>query len=266
MTLDHEPPPHTAAGPPRLTAGLPQSRRGPWPPVSRLPVPRPPPLGSERTEPPSSSLPRPPILRTPRHRSDRSDQRSSASRTRRHTLHRRCPNSRPDPPSPPAALWIGERAAAIRWAGPLSGPAPRLPVAAERVEPLLPSPPAASTPSSTSPLLGSAPPPPHHLLPPSARLSSRIPASPEPLIDAASEEDGWSAGEIQVSKTGKRNRRLASAQVRIAAPLEAVWNMLTDYEALLTPFLAGPSAASLPLLRRSPAVRSQTLRRAPATW
>ncbi|NP_001353949.1 uncharacterized protein LOC100193309 [Zea mays] len=101
---------------------------------------------------------------------------------------------------------------------------------------------------------------------PSPRLSSRrIPASPDPPLDVAAGdatgEVDWPAPNddqdqeqedrdegigfhIQVSKVGKRNRRLVRARVRVHAPLEAVWATLTDYEGLAD-FIPGLSECRL---------------------
>ncbi|CAD6234518.1 unnamed protein product [Miscanthus lutarioriparius] len=97
---------------------------------------------------------------------------------------------------------------------------------------------------------------------PSPRLSSRIPASPDPPLDVAAGDatggqDDWPAPDddqedrdegigfqIQVSKVGKRNRRLVRARVRVHAPLEAVWATLTDYEGLAD-FIPGLSECRL---------------------
>ncbi|XP_021310710.1 uncharacterized protein LOC8074135 [Sorghum bicolor] len=101
---------------------------------------------------------------------------------------------------------------------------------------------------------------------PSPRFSSRrIPASPDPPLDVAAgdatREDDWPAPDddddqdqedrdeligfqIQVSKVGKRNRRLVRARVRVHAPLEAVWATLTDYEGLAD-FIPGLSECRL---------------------
>ncbi|XP_062232346.1 uncharacterized protein LOC133929548 isoform X2 [Phragmites australis] len=91
---------------------------------------------------------------------------------------------------------------------------------------------------------------------PSPRLSCRIPASTEPPL-ADTDQDGCSAGheeeedrddrygfQIQVSKTGNRNRRLVRAQVSVDAPLDAVWATLTDYEGLAD-FIPGLSECRL---------------------
>ncbi|KAJ1287269.1 hypothetical protein BS78_03G418300 [Paspalum vaginatum] len=88
--------------------------------------------------------------------------------------------------------------------------------------------------------------------PPSAsRLSSRISASPEPPLDdwSAADVDKGDRDEsigfdIQVSKMGKRNRRLVRARVRVDAPLDAVWATLTDYEGLAD-FIPGLSECRL---------------------
>ncbi|WVZ67231.1 hypothetical protein U9M48_016339, partial [Paspalum notatum var. saurae] len=80
------------------------------------------------------------------------------------------------------------------------------------------------------------------------RLSlPRISASPEPPLDDKGDRDERIGFEIQVSKVGKRNRRLVRARVRVDAPLEAVWDTLTDYEGLAD-FI--PSLSECRLLHR----------------
>ncbi|OEL12871.1 hypothetical protein BAE44_0026109 [Dichanthelium oligosanthes] len=92
---------------------------------------------------------------------------------------------------------------------------------------------------------------------PSPRLSSPTHASsPEPPLDVTTidDDDSWSAAaddadesigfQIQVSKIGKRNRRLVRARVRVHAPLDAVWATLTDYEGLAD-FIPGLSECRL---------------------
>ncbi|KAG2603552.1 hypothetical protein PVAP13_5KG778500 [Panicum virgatum] len=74
---------------------------------------------------------------------------------------------------------------------------------------------------------------------PAPRLSWRTLASPDPppLADDRDDAIGF---QIQVSKVGKRNRRV----VRVDAPLEAVWATLTDYEGLAD-FIPGLSECRL---------------------
>jgi hypothetical protein len=57
-------------------------------------------------------------------------------------------------------------------------------------------------------------------------------SAPDPPPDQQDEQDDRYGFQIQVSKTGKRNRRLVRARVRVHAPLEPVWETLTDYEGL----------------------------------
>ncbi|KAL6613729.1 hypothetical protein ACP70R_035999 [Stipagrostis hirtigluma subsp. patula] len=95
-------------------------------------------------------------------------------------------------------------------------------------------------------------------VPPPRRVpSSLVSSSPDPSpLDVArdADEDGDDEEEeerderigfeIQVSKVGKRNRRLVRARVRVDAPLEAVWATLTDYEGLAD-FIPGLSECRL---------------------
>ncbi|CAO1941091.1 unnamed protein product [Urochloa humidicola] len=80
------------------------------------------------------------------------------------------------------------------------------------------------------------------------RLSAAAAASEPPLGVAGEEEEARDEGigfEIEVSKVGtKRNRRVVRAQVRVDAPLEAVWATLTDYEGLAD-FIPGLSECRL---------------------
>ncbi|CAO2196077.1 unnamed protein product [Urochloa humidicola] len=76
-------------------------------------------------------------------------------------------------------------------------------------------------------------------------------AASEPPLGVAGEEDAEEARdegigfEMEVSKVGtKRNRRVVRAQVRVDAPLEAVWATLTDYEGLAD-FIPGLSECRL---------------------
>ncbi|XP_025817492.1 uncharacterized protein LOC112894102 isoform X3 [Panicum hallii] len=79
---------------------------------------------------------------------------------------------------------------------------------------------------------------------PAPRLSSRTLASPDPPPLDADDRDDAIGFEIQVSKMGKRNRRVVRARVRVDAPLEAVWATLTDYEGLAD-FIPGLSECRL---------------------
>jgi len=78
---------------------------------------------------------------------------------------------------------------------------------------------------------------------PAPRLSWRTLASPDPppLADDRDDAIGF---QIQVSKVGRRNRRVVRARVRVDAPLEAVWATLTDYEGLAD-FIPGLSECRL---------------------
>ncbi|KAK3166619.1 hypothetical protein QOZ80_1AG0048160 [Eleusine coracana subsp. coracana] len=80
-----------------------------------------------------------------------------------------------------------------------------------------------------------------------ARLVFSVSCAAEPPVDLAADEqehDERYGFEIQVSKMGKRNRRVVRARVRIEAPLEAVWDTLTDYEGLAD-FIPGLSECRL---------------------
>jgi len=80
---------------------------------------------------------------------------------------------------------------------------------------------------------------------PPPRLSSRtLGASPDPPPPLADDRDDAIGFQIQVSKVGKRNRRVVRARVRVDAPLEAVWATLTDYEGLAD-FIPGLSECRL---------------------
>ncbi|TKW19073.1 hypothetical protein SEVIR_5G474100v4 [Setaria viridis] len=74
--------------------------------------------------------------------------------------------------------------------------------------------------------------------------SSQEPAPVDVADDDCSAADQRIGFEIQVSKIGKRNRRLVRARVRVDAPLEAVWATLTDYEGLAD-FIPGLSECRL---------------------
>jgi len=80
---------------------------------------------------------------------------------------------------------------------------------------------------------------------PPPRLSSRTQgASPDPPPPLADDRDDAIGFQIQVSKVGRRNRRVVRARVRVDAPLEAVWATLTDYEGLAD-FIPGLSECRL---------------------
>lgn len=85
--------------------------------------------------------------------------------------------------------------------------------------------------------------------PRAARLLFSVSCAPDPPLDLAADEQEQDEDErygfqIQVSKMGKRNRRVVRARVRVNAPLEAVWATLTDYEGLAD-FIPGLSECRL---------------------
>jgi hypothetical protein len=79
---------------------------------------------------------------------------------------------------------------------------------------------------------------------PARLLLFSISSASDPPLDQQDEQDDRYDFQIQVSKTDKRNNRLVHAQVRVHAPLEAVWDTLTDYEGLAD-FIPGLSECRL---------------------